>query len=433
MRYQPIDKSFFEANRERFGKLMKPSSVAIFNSNDEFIRSGDQAYVYRQNSDFFYLTGINQEKSVLVIAPNHPDIKLRQILFLVETDEQTAIRDGDRLTREKAMQISGIANVKWLSDLELTLRDLIIWSDHVYLNIYEYPKFSTEIDSRDHRFARQLQYQYPAHNYERAAPLLTKLRMVKSETEINLIRKAIEITNKSFYRILKFVGPGVHEFEIQAEMEHEFLINRSTGSAFPPIIAAGKNACVLHYNDNNDIIDDGQLLLIDFGAEYANYAADITRTIPVNGKFKPRQRQLYDLVLKVQQRAIKQMIVGNTMEKYNTFVNNEMEREIIKIGLLNEEEVKKQDPDNPLFKKYFMHGTAHHLGLDVHDVICKYEPFKPGMILTCEPGIYIRSEAIGIRLENNILITENGPVNLSADIPIKPEIIESLMSRDKEN
>ena len=225
----------------------------------------------------------------------------------------------------------------------------------------------------------------------------------------------------------------MHEFEIQAEMEHEFLINRSTGSAFPPIIAAGKNACVLHYNDNNDIIDDGQLLLIDFGAEYANYAADITRTIPVNGKFKPRQRQLYDLVLKVQQRAIKQMIVGNTMEKYNTFVNNEMEREIIKIGLLNEEEVKKQDPDNPLFKKYFMHGTAHHLGLDVHDVICKYEPFKPGMILTCEPGIYIRSEAIGIRLENNILITENGPVNLSADIPIKPEIIESLMSRDKEN
>ncbi len=427
MRYTPIDNSLFSGNRGRFGKLMKPNSVAVFNSNDEYPRSGDQTFPYRQQSDFFYLTGINQEKSVLLLAPDHPDPKLREILFLVETDEQTAVRDGDKLTREKATAISGIQHVKWLPALELVLRDLVIWSDYVYLNIYEYPKFSTEVDSRDHRFARQIRSKFPAHQYLRSAPLMTKLRMIKSGIEVELIRKALDITNKAFHRMLQFVRPGVYEFEIEAEMEHEFRINRSSGSAFPPIIASGRNACVLHYTENNDPCEKESLVLFDFGAEYANYAADISRTIPVSGRFTPRQRQLYELVLRVQTLAIQQMTVGNTMEKYNTFVNNEMEKEMIRIGLLNIDDVKKQDTDNPLFKKYFMHGTAHHLGLDVHDVISRFEPFQPGMVFTCEPGIYIREEAVGIRLENNILITENGPVDLSAGIPVSPDEIESLM------
>lgn len=429
MRYSPIDSALFSGNRERLGKLLKPCSIAIFNASDEFPRSGDQLYPFRQQSDFFYLTGINQEKSVLLIAPGHPDPKLRAVLFLLETSEEMAIRDGHKLTKEEAAAISGIKNVQWLSNLEMTLRDLIVWSEHVYLNTYEYPKFSTEVTSRDHRFALEIQRQYPAHRYERSAPMMTRLRMIKSEKEIELIRQALTITEKAFRRMLKFTRPGVYEFEIQAEMEHEFLINRSSGSAFAPIIAAGKNACVLHYIENDQQCADGELILFDFGAEYANYAADISRTIPVNGKFSPRQRQLYELIIKVQKLAIRQMFPGNTMEKYNTFVNNEMEKEMIRIGLLDKDEVEKQDPDKPLFKKYFMHGTAHHLGLDVHDVIHKYEPFKAGMVFTCEPGIYIREEGIGIRLENNILITENGPVDLSSSIPVELDEVEYLMAQ----
>lgn len=429
MRYLPIDSTLFSGNRERFGKLIQPNSVAIFNASDEYVRSGDQLFSYRQQSDFFYLTGVSQEKSVLLLAPDHPDPKLREVLFLLETSEQMAIRDGSKLAKEQATSVSGIKNVQWLDSLEMTLRDLVIWSENVYLNTYEYPKFSTEVPSRDHRFAWEIQRQYPAHRYERSAPLMTRLRMIKSDLEIELIRRAIEITEKAFRRMLKFVKPGVFEFEIQAEMEHEFLMNRSSGSAFAPIIAGGANACVLHYNENNKECADGEMVLFDFGAEYANYAADISRTIPVNGKFSPRQRQLYEIILNVQKLAVRQMFSGNTMEKYNTFVNNEMEKEMIRIGLLDEEAVKKQDPDNPLFKKYFMHGTAHHLGLDVHDVIHKYEPFKAGMVFTCEPGIYIRGEGIGIRLENNILITENGPVDLSAGIPVEIEEIEALMGQ----
>ncbi len=429
MRYSPINPALFSGNRERFGMLLKPNSVAIFNAHDEYIRSGDQLFSFRQQSDFFYLTGISQEKSVLLIAPDHPDPKMREILFVLETSEQMAIRDGSKLTKEQATSISEIKNVQWLDSLEMTLRDLIIWSENVYLNTYEYPKFSTEVPSRDHRFAWEIQRQYPVHHYERSAPLMTRLRMIKSDLEIELIRRAIEITEKAFRRMLKFVKPGVFEFEIQAEMEHEFLMNRSSGSAFAPIIAGGANACVLHYNENNNECADGEMVLFDFGAEYANYAADISRTIPVNGKFTPRQQQVYEIILKVQKLAIRQMFPGNTMEKYNTFVNDEMEKEMVRIGLLDEEAVKNQDPDSPLYKKYFMHGTAHHLGLDVHDVINKFEPFKAGMVFTCEPGIYIRGEGIGIRLENNILITENGPVDLSAGIPVEIEEIEVLMGR----
>lgn len=417
----------FVNNRNRFVAMLKPQSVAIFNANDEYPRTGDQLFPYRQQSDIFYLTGINQEKTVLLLAPDHPDPKMREILFVSETSEQIAVWDGNKLTQAEATEASGVKNVLWLSSLELTLRELLIWSERVYLNLYEYPKYTTDIVSRDLRFAHNLMQHYPAHRYERAAPLITKLRMIKSEEEIALIRRAIEITDKAFRRLLRFVKPGVHEYEIQAEMIHEFLMNRSAGFAFQPIIASGKNACVLHYLQNNAQCSDGDLVLFDFGAEWNNYAADISRTIPVNGKFTSRQRQLYELVLRMQQKAIKRLTPGNTMEKYNDFVNGEMEKEMIAIGLLDADEVKKQDPDKPLFKKYFMHGTAHHLGLDVHDVINKYEPFAPGMVFTCEPGIYIPEENIGIRLENNILITEKGAVDLSENIPLAPHDVERLM------
>lgn len=429
MRYIPIKSGFFSENRRRLSKLLEPRSVAIFNANDEYLRNGDQRFIYRQQSDFFYLTGIEQEKSVLMLAPDYPDPKLREILWVLRTSEQMAIREGHKVTREEAHAISGIKNVQWLDNLEMTLRDLILWSDQIYLNTYEYPKFSSEVESRDLRFAHSLIRQYPVHKYLRAAPLMTKLRMIKTDTEVDLIRKANEITGKAFRRMLRFVKPGVYEFEIQAEMEHEFLINRANGSAFPPIIATGKNACVLHYHQNNSQCADGNLVLFDFGAEYANYAADVSRTIPVNGKFTPRQKQLYELVHRVQKLAVQQMIPGNTMENYNSFVNQEMEKEMIKMGLLDKQEVKNQNPENPLFKKYFMHGTAHHLGLDVHDVIHRFEPFQSGMVFTCEPGIYIPQEGIGIRLENDILISENGPVDLSADIPVELNEIEQLMTQ----
>lgn len=424
---QNIDNSLFTGNRERFTRLLKPKSVVVLNANDEYPRSGDQFFPYRRQSDLFYLTGIDQEKTILLLAPDHPDPKMREILFVSETTERTAVWNGSKLTKDEASGISGIKNVQWLNSAELTLRELIIWSEHVYLNLYEYPKYCSDVISRDLRFAHRIMQQYPLHCYQRAAPLLTRLRMIKSAKEVELIRQAIAITDKAFRRILRYVRPGVFEFEIQAELVHEFMMNRSPVAAFAPIIASGKNACVLHYQHNNAKCRDGDLVLLDFGAEFGNYAADISRTIPVNAKFTQRQRALYELILRVQSKAIQQMIPGNNMDDYNKFVSGEMEKEMIAIGLLEAEEVRKQDPEKPLFKKYFMHGTAHHLGLDVHDVINKYEPFAPGMVFTCEPGIYIPEEGIGIRLENNILITENGPIDLSENIPLAPDEIELLM------
>lgn len=427
MRYQPIPKSLFEQNRKNFTSKMKPGSIAVFHSNDEYPRNGDQFFAYRQQSDFFYLTGVNQEKSILILAPGHPEPKNREILFVIETNKQIEIWNGHKLTKDEATGISGIQNIQWLSAFDLTLRDLMGWASHVYLNSYEYPKYSTDVVSRQLREAHRMQEQFPAHSYERSAPVLTRLRMIKSEAEINLISKAVEITGQAFRRMLKFVKPGVMEYQIQAEMEHEFAMNGANGSAYQPIVASGANSCVLHYTENDKACRDGDVVLFDFGAEYANYAADISRTIPVNGKFTERQRQLYELVLRVQKKAIAQMVPGNNQEEYNKFVNKTMEQEMIGIGLLDAEQVKKQNPDQPLYKEYFMHGTAHHLGLDVHDIIDRHAPFKPGMVFTCEPGIYLREEGIGIRIENNILITENGPVDLSAGIPRDPDEIEELM------
>ncbi len=428
MRYKSINNELFKENRNRFCSQLKSNSIAIFHSNDQMPRNGDQFFPFRQQSDFFYLTGIDQEKSVLILAPDYPDPQYHEILFLIETNEKISIWEGHKYTKEEAEQISGIQNIRWLEGFDMIVRELMQWCSNVYLNAYEYPKHQTEVVSRDIRFANTLKSVYPAHRYVRSAPILTNLRMIKSGHEIELIKKANEITGKAFRRMLKFVKPGVMEYQIEAEMEHEFVFNGATGSAYHPIIASGQNSCVLHYVENDKECKDGDLVLFDFGAEYANYAADISRTIPVNGKFTPRQREIYDLVLRVQKKAIQQFVPGNTMELYNNFVNNEMEIEMIGIGLLDVEKVRIQNPEMPLYKKYFMHGTAHHLGLDVHDVYDKHKPFKPGMVFTCEPGIYIRDENIGIRIENNILITENEPVDLSENIPREADEIEDLMN-----
>lgn len=427
MRYSKINPELFKNNRKNFSNRIKKNSIAIFHSSDEFPRNGDQTFPFRQNSDFFYLTGISQEKSILILAPDYPDPKLREVLFLIETNEVIAIWEGHKFTIQEAEDISRIENIKWLNSFDSVLQELMSWTENVYLNFNEYIKYSNEVPSRDLRFAEDMEKKNPAHNYLRSAPILHELRTIKSPIEIELIRKAIDITGNAFIRILKFIKPGVKEFEIQAEMEYEFIRNRANGMAYPPIIGSGKNSCVLHYIDNNDECKDNDLLLMDFGAEYANYAADITRTIPVNGKFTERQKECYEAVLRVHKKAIQLLVPGNTIEKVNAEVNKMMEKEMIGLNLFTKNEIKNQDAENPLFKKYFMHGTSHYLGLDVHDVGKKHKKFEEGMVLTCEPGIYIREENIGIRIENDILISNEGPVNLSENIPVEVDEIEKLI------
>jgi Xaa-Pro aminopeptidase len=427
MRNIEIDPSLFKENRKRFVKLLPPGSLAIFNSNDENPRNGDQDFRFRQNSDLFYLSGINQEQTVLLLFPDSPNEDLQEVLLIREASEKTITWEGRKLMQEDARKISGIGQVKWLGEMDAVLTEFMAYAEHVYLNSNEYPKYHNDVPYRDLRFGKQLRERFPNHDYRRAAPLMHRLRIVKSEPEIELIKKAVEITGKAFRRILKFARPGVKEFEIEAEIQHEFTVNGANGMAYHPIVASGENACFLHYTDNNDECLEGQLLLMDFGAEYANYAADLTRTIPVNGRFSKRQREYYDAVLRVQRAAIRLLVPGNTIDKLNKEVGRMMEREMIELGLLDSKEVSAQDPDKPLYMKYFMHGTSHFIGLDVHDVGSKYKPFRAGMVFTVEPGLYIREEKTGIRLENNVLVTDEGPVDLTAGIPIEPDEIEKLM------
>ncbi len=428
MRYLPIDKSLFIGNRKRFRELIQKNSAAVFFSNDQQPRNGDQYFAYRQQSDFYYLTGIDQEKSILIIAPDIKTKKYREMLFLIKTNEKIAIWEGHKYTMQEAREISGIENISWIEDYELVLKEVMMVTPNIYLNRNEYPKFFPEIVGRNERLGSKIKSEFPLHNYLRSAPLLSNLRTIKSDIEIDLVKKSCELTNKAFKRALRKIKPGMFEFEIEAEIDHEFKINRANGHGYPPIIASGINSCVLHYTENDNECKDGDLLLFDFGAEYANYSADMSRTIPVNGKFSGRQKDCYNSVLHVLKEAIKLYVPGNTINMVNKRVNKLMENEMIDLGLFTQEEVDKQDKENPLFKRYFMHGTAHFLGLDVHDVGDKEEPFKPGMILTCEPGLYIREENIGIRLENDILITKDEPVDLMSAIPIEIEEIESLMS-----
>lgn len=428
MKYDPIDRTLFIENRKRFRAQLKERSVAFFNSNEEMPRTADGNYPFRQNSDLFYLSGIDQELSLLVICPEHPLPQYREVLFLRQTNEKIAIWEGHKYTKDEARQVSGIETILWLEELEPAMTVIMNHSENVYVNLNENDRFSNTVPYKEQRFANDLKSRYPGHNFLRSGPVMARLRAIKSEIEVRLMHTAMNITERAFRRVLNFVKPGVAEYEIEAEITHEFIRNRATGHAYTPIIASGRNACVLHYIENSAECKPGDVILMDFGAEYANYCADLTRCVPVSGKFTQRQKDVYNAVLRVMREATKMLVPGNTIEKYHAEVGKIMEQELIGLGLLNKEEVAKQDPAAPLYKKYFMHGTSHFLGLDVHDIGNRYEPMKAGMVFTCEPGIYILEENLGIRIENDILITEQGPTDLMASIPIEAEEIEDIMA-----
>lgn len=427
-RYSLIPSQLFIQNRKNFSKHLKPGSIALFFSNDIMPTNADGAMGFKQNSDLFYLSGIDQEDTILLIFPDAKENKHKEILFIKETNETIAIWEGEKLSKEKASQISGISTIYWTHQFEQILKTLIYQAEYVYLNSNEHLRKYIETETAQDRWNKKIMQMYPLHKYERSAPILFKLRAIKHSIEIELIQQACKITEKGFRRVLKFIRPNVWEYEIEAEMIHEFLINKSKGFAYSPIIASGKNACVLHYTENNQQCKDGDVILIDAAAEYANYASDMTRCVPVNGKFTKRQKEVYNSVLFVLKEATKLLKPGMTFEKYNEEVGKLMTEELLKLKLLTREEVNNQTPEKPAYKKYFMHGTSHFLGLDVHDVGFFYEPMQAGMVFTCEPGIYIPEENLGIRLENNILITQNGQINLMQDIPIEADEIETLMN-----
>jgi Xaa-Pro aminopeptidase len=428
MKYLPIDFSLFVQNRQRFAAKLKSNSIAVLNANDIMPTSADGTRSFIQNTDFFYLSGINQEENILLIFPDAHEEKHKEVLFIRETDEQIEIWEGPKYSKEEATAVSGIQTVYWTREFEKVFRALVIETERLYLNTNEHLRADVTVESRDARFLKWCMQSYPLHKYERLAPIMHDLRAVKSSVEVELIKQACLITEKAFRRLLGFIQPGIWEFEIEAEIYHEFLTNRSRGPAYAPICASGPNACILHYVQNNRQCKDGELLLMDFGAEYAKYTSDLTRTVPVNGKFSPRQKEIYNAVLRVQRAAIQFLRPGNTLEEYHKEVEHIMESELIGLGLLDAVEVKNQNKDAPLYKKYFMHNASHYLGLDVHDFGNKYREFEEGMVFTCEPGIYIKEEAIGIRLENDILLTPNGPVDLTENIPIEAEEIEDLMN-----
>jgi len=429
MKYNRISTGLFIKNRSKLGKKLLPGSAVILHSNDEMHRNGDQNFRFRQSSDFFYLTGIDQEKSILLMNPDHPEEKSREILFIRNVSPEQVTWNGYRLSLSEAAEISGIINVRWLEDYEKMLPEILYRSQNIYLNIQEHTKYIPDVESRDVRMAKQIQSDYPLHSYHRLAPVLSNLRVIKEPEEIEIISKAAAITRDAFLRVLQFTKPGVMEYEVEAEIIHEFIRQAANGHAYEPIIASGANACILHYIDNNRVCRDGDLVLMDFGAEYANYAADLTRTIPVNGRFSPRQAKVYDANLRVLKEAIKRMKPGVLLSDFNKEVGNLWEEEHIKLGLYSLEDVKKNRQPQALWTKYYMHGTSHSIGLDVHDTFDKTETFRPGMVFSCEPAIYIVEEGLGIRLENDILITEKENIDLTGDIPVEREEIEALMAK----
>ena len=428
MKYIRISPDLFTNNRNNFVKRIKPQSIVLFNSSDEFPRSGDQTFIFKQNADFFYLTGIDQEQCLLLLFPDCPNPLYREVLFLRQTNEFIAVWEGHKYTKEEATAASGISAVYWIDDFDNILHSIIHYADNIYLNTNENDRYGHTVPYKDLRFIEQMRQKYPLHHYERSAPILRGLRAIKSETEIELTRKACAITRDAFIRVLKFTKPGVTEYEIEAEVIHEFIRQRATGHAYTPIIASGANANVLHYIDNNAVCKDGEVILFDFGAEYANYNADLSRSIPVNGRFTKRQREVYNAVLHVMKEAKKMLVAGTVWNDYHEEVGKIMTAELIGLGLLTKHDVEKQNPAMPAYKKYFMHGTSHHLGLDVHDFASRYEPFAVGNLLTCEPGIYIQAEGLGIRLENDVLITADGNIDLMADIPLEADEIEDIMN-----
>jgi Xaa-Pro aminopeptidase len=429
MRYKPFPADLFIKNRSKLITELPPKAIAIISSNDIMPTNADGSMGFKQQTDLFYLSGLDQEETILLIYPDAPEAHLREIAFVRETSELISIWEGHKYTKEEATAISGIKNVQWTSNFEAILKTLIYSAESIYMLDNEHMRNSSLVETQNDRLVKELKNKYPLHLIGRLAPILNTLRMTKEEAEIKALQTAIDITEKGFRRILNFTKPGVWENEIEAEFIHEFIKLRSGGFAYTPIIASGSNACVLHYIENERICQDGDLLLLDVGACYGNYNADMTRTIPVNGKFSPRQRQVYQAVHAVLNFATDLMRPGIFWVDYQKEVERFMESQLIELGLFTRQDVENQDPSNPLFKKYFMHGVAHHLGLDVHDVWDKYKPFAAGMVLTCEPGIYIREEGIGIRLENNLLITDGPAINLMANIPINIDEIEALMSK----
>jgi len=428
MKYEPIDNKVFYTNRKKFCSELKENSLVLINSNDEFPRSGDQNHLFKQNADLFYLGGIDQEQSILLLFPDCPNPLYKEVLFLRQTNELIAVWEGHKYTREEAEKASGIKTILWLQELDAILSSVIFYAENIYLNTNENDRYQHTVPYRDMRFIQQIREKYPLHQYLRAAPIFRNLRAIKSQEEVELISKACNITRDAFFRVLKYVKPGVAEYGIEAEIIHEFIRQRGTGHAYSPIIASGINATILHYNDNNQICRPGDVILMDFGAEYANYNADMSRSIPVNGRFTPRQKEVYNSVMKVMKEATQLLQAGTIWNTYHEEVGKIMTSELIKLGLLDRHDVEKQNPAMPLYKRYFMHGASHHLGLDMHDFAGRYTPFAAGNVLTVEPGIYIPAEGLGIRLENNILITENGNIDLMADIPLEAEHIEELMN-----
>lgn len=430
MRYKQINKSLFVNNRKRLAAELKSGSVAVFNSNDIMPTNADGTMRFRQNSDLFYLTGVDQEETILLLFPDHPEKKFREVLFLRETSELIATWEGHKLTRDEARALSGIETILWTTDFHRVLNTALTMggAEFIYLNTNEHYRAEVAVETRDSRFIQWCKEKYPLHKYERVAPILSKLRAVKSKEEIEQMQVACDITNNAFRRVLKFVNPGVKEYEIEAEFIHEFLRNGSRGFAYEPIIASGANSCVLHYVENNKVCKAGDVLLLDVGAEYGNYNADMTRTIPVNGTFTKRQKDVYNAVLRIKRAAIKLLKPGVLYYDYHKEVQKITEAELIKLKLIDKTDVKNQNPAKPLFMKYFMHGTGHHLGLDVHDTGNMYSKMQAGMVWTVEPGIYIKEEGLGVRLENNVVIEKTGVRDLMKNIPVEAEEIEDLMN-----
>ncbi len=428
-KYEKLPSSLFIKNRNKVISLMQTKSIAIFNSNDIYPVSADSTLPFAQHRDIFYLSGVDQEESILVLFPDAYSKEHKAALFLKETNEHIAIWEGEKLSKEQAKELSGIENIYWLSDFEKVLRQMMCETEKVYINTNEHYRASTEVQTREDRFIKKLKKDYPAHTYLRINPILQHYRSIKEPEELALIQKACDITEKGFRRLLPFVKNGVWEYEIEAELIHEFVRNRSKGFAYTPIIASGNNANVLHYIQNNNQCKDGDLILLDVGAEYANYCSDMTRMIPVNGRFSDRQKQVYQAVLHVKNEATKLLTVGNNWYDYHLEVGEIMTSELLQLGLISKVDVQNENPKWPAYKKYFMHGTSHHMGLDTHDYGILTEPFVENMVFTVEPGIYIPEEKFGIRLEDDMVIQNNTKaLNLMQNIPLQLDEIESLMN-----
>jgi Xaa-Pro aminopeptidase len=429
MKYHKIDSQLFIKNRKNFASQMKPNSLAIFNSNDTYPISADSTMPFEQHRDIFYLSGVDQEESVLMLFPDCPNKNLREILFVTETNDHIAVWEGAKLTKEMALETSGIKTVYWLQDLEKVLFEMTTYCDTFYINTNEHYRANTETETREDRFTKRLLAKYPAHAVAKSNPILQRLRSVKDPIELALMQQACDITGKGFRRILDFIKPGVFEHEIEAELLHEFVRNRSKGFSYTPIIASGNNANVLHYIENNQQCKAGDLILFDVAAEYANYKSDLSRTVPVSGKFTDRQKAVYNAVNHVKKEATKMLVPGTLWKEYHVEVGQLMTSELLKLGLLDKADVQNEDKNWPAYKKYFMHGTSHHIGLDTHDYGLLHEPMQANNVFTVEPGIYLPKEGFGIRLEDDVVVQEKGaPFNLMGNIPIEADEIEDIMN-----